>query len=149
MAIEIVGFPYPPSVNECYITRSGYRIKNVGQKYFASWRAPSKKLETFYKECEIWTLTNNAQAKAAFEFLNKTKTAEISATFYTNRSSCLTKKDTPKRFDISNRVKALHDALARAIGIDDCIFWKCSERIALIDDSEPQNVFIELSEYLP
>ena len=47
----------------------------------------------------------------------------MASDFWFLRENVLTQKGLPKRNDVSNRIKALHDQLSQLLGIDDCWFW--------------------------
>lgn len=68
----------------------------------------------------------------------------IDTVFYMQRSRIFTKAGTPKRNDTSNRLKALHDALAKMLGIDDSYFWSCSADKVAVDDEADEGVDITM-----
>lgn len=65
--------------------------------------------------------------------------------FYFEKSRILSKKLLPKQLDVSNRLKALHDALAKALLIDDCHFFRISAEKQIVPDKRQEGVtvFIE------
>jgi Holliday junction resolvase RusA-like endonuclease len=73
----------------------------------------------------------------------------IDTIFYMHRSRILCKDGSPKRNDTSNRLKALHDALAQILGIDDSYFWSVSADKVAVDDESLVGVDITMviSEY--
>ena len=58
----------------------------------------------------------------------------VDTVFYMLRGRILCKDGTPKRNDTSNRIKALHDALAQILGIDDSYFFSGSYDKIAVDD---------------
>jgi len=104
----------PPSANNLYPSRGGHRHKSAE---YRAW------LYQFRK----WFLVNvrdvelaSAMCKAAVQ---QRHAIVVHARFYFPRQAVICKDGTPKRNDTSNRLKALHDALADALGVDDSYFW--------------------------
>lgn len=62
----------------------------------------------------------------------------------------MTKKGGFKRLDVSNRVKALHDAFSKALLIDDCNFVEISARkyAVSLKEQEWSEIIIELCDFV-
>jgi hypothetical protein len=97
-------------------------------------RVPKKELTRFKLDCEIWGMKHarylfRVKAKVK-EFINNGKEIEVQRYFLFNTSKIYTKEHKPKIFDVSNRVKAIDDAVAKMIGVDDkYTFRGISEKI--------------------
>ena len=61
----------------------------------------------------------------------------VDTVFYMLRGRILCKDGNPKRNDTSNRIKALHDALAKILGIDDSYFFSGSyDKLGVEDENK-------------
>ena len=94
----------------------------------------SPELVAFKNEMKDWSNFNRGwlkRAKADFQG----HPLFIKTFFYFERSRVLTKNGKMKKLDVSNRLKALHDAFAGAIGIDDSQFVRiyASKSVASIE----------------
>ena len=119
--------PLPPSSNNQYISilRHGKII-----------RASSKELTTFKKNMEWYWIEHNNQLKIAREIFSGLPLS-IHVDFFFEKSRLISKKGHLKRLDVSNRLKAIHDALASALLIDDCFFVRISaEKYAVSNKQE-------------
>lgn len=108
--------PLPPSSNMQYVSfqRRG-RIIHV--------RSPE--LVTFYGNFDKYRLKN----REAFEFASQVFSGHplsVHIAFGFERSRVLTKKGSFKKLDVSNYLKAIHDAFAKALNIDDSMFVRVS-----------------------
>lgn len=115
MEITLSGIPLPPSSNNMYANaRRGGRMK-------------SAKMRLWERDFAVWALENAQALARARQLLKLRLTAgsvlAINSTFFFQRSRILCKDGTPKRNDTSNYLKALHDALAEALQIDDAWFF--------------------------
>ena len=123
MYYQIKGFPLPPSVNALYLNLPGRG------------RCKSPKYRAYEESVRFWLYKNNPSIQTLRVILGdipKGTVLRVDQTFYFQRKSIITKDGRPKKNDTSNRLKALHDAIAELIGIDDCYFWDgtYSKRIA-------------------
>jgi Holliday junction resolvase RusA-like endonuclease len=114
-AILFTGIPIPPSQNGQYVT-----IMHKGKQR----RIKSKESQDWAREFEKWAIINVRtiiEAKNTIALWNS-RFIEVSvfAGFKYERMVC--KDGSPKKLDISNRLKALHDLIAEKIKMDDCTF---------------------------
>lgn len=112
--MRLNGLPMPPSSNNMYATVGRRRIK-------------SRETLTWERDTDRWALKNAQeliQARALLgQAVAKGEVIDIDAQFWFRYEKVLTIKGKPKKLDTSNRIKGLHDALARLLRIDDCHFW--------------------------
>jgi Holliday junction resolvase RusA-like endonuclease len=118
MDITFTGIPVPPSSNAMYCNS-----RVPGRRG----RVKSREMRMWERDFATWAL-ENAQAFARARAILKTRmkpgyVLQFDATFNFTRERIFTKKGLPKRLDTSNYLKALHDAMAEAIGIDDSWFF--------------------------
>jgi len=108
-------FPLPPSENGLYPTIFiGGRVRRV----------QSAALKSFLKEVEAWHWSNQrviASAVSEFKMATQDIMTDISVSIELRlkRERLITKKNTRKVFDVSNRIKAVHDSLSSLLSIDD------------------------------
>jgi Holliday junction resolvase RusA-like endonuclease len=114
--IVFESIPIPPSSNHQYVSfvRHG-RVIHVKSPELVKWR----------KEFDAWVILNINGVRAARSFVNG-KLLNVHVDIYWPYEKLFTKQGKPKKLDVSNRLKALHDALADALEIDDCVFWGVS-----------------------
>lgn len=109
MKFVFYDFPLTPSSNALY--------KNIGNR-----RAKSKKYVQFLRSFDIWQMRNNKQLKKATDFfVDKLGDNWIQVNMHVclNASTIYSQRGTLKIWDCSNRIKACHDSLAKALDIDD------------------------------
>ncbi len=118
MTFIFKNFPMSPSVNEIYSNVAGRgRIKTPIYRCFE-------------RDAMIWNMKNSLLVQ---DCQKKISEMPISQAIRVNRvfsfpvTSILNKLGRPKRNDTANRIKALDDAMAAILGVDDCIFWSGSE----------------------
>lgn len=122
----VADMPLPPSANNQYIVRS---VRDPKQRTGArGWLAPSRDLEAFKEAFESWrkehlVLVEKARKFVLDECLMQGKMARVDWYFALSHSSMWTLDGRPKRLDTKNRIKAVQDALADALRIDDMHFW--------------------------
>jgi Holliday junction resolvase RusA-like endonuclease len=133
-AIVFKGIPLPPSSNNQYIL-----VRGRGKTF----HAPSQELKRFRLAMEFYWAENLAAVKLAQQ-LFPGHPLTIHASFGFEKSRLLTKKGTFKRLDVSNRLKALHDSVAAAIGIDDCNFVAVSARKYAVQKAIDEQVTVEI-----
>lgn len=114
--------PMPPSSNHQYASKviKG-RVLHFKTKEVRDWKS----------EFDTWCLQNMAGIKFAREFV-KDKTLGVGCLFFFEQARLYTKTGKLKKLDVSNRIKALHDALAEALHIDDSVFMKIWAEKAMI-----------------
>lgn len=125
--VNLVRFPLPPSANALYATVGRRRVKSVSYRLFL-------------RAALNWMKFNSAaidEARALTTLTGPNRFIHIDTVFYMPRGRIFCKDGRPKRNDTSNRIKALHDALAEMLGIDDCYLWSGSyDKIAVDLEAE-------------
>lgn len=102
-------FPLPPSSNQLYASVNGRLIKSTeGRKYDS--------LIDGYKLREFRILEQFKETVKPTDLFN------VDMHFIFMRDRLISKKDTIKRLDSTNRLKAAHDGLSKILDIDDCRF---------------------------
>lgn len=133
--MKLEKFPVPPSSNKLYSSFRGRLIKSKdGRDY-------DNKVQTF-------VLLNKRKIESFKKHVNllleRGPYLSITTVFVMHKSKVLTKQGRLKKIDVSNRLKALHDAFARAMGIDDCVFVHPIARLATCDDERNEQVIFSL-----
>lgn len=136
--IHIKEFPMPPSVNALYANgRHGGRFKT--QKY-----------REFEIQAHNWMIKNGHLLSYMREYVKKAtespyEVLQTDIMFFFPATEIWTKAGKPKRNDCRNRLKALDDAIAKILDIDDCYFVAgFIDRTAMPNDL-PASVDIEIS----
>lgn len=113
------GMPMPPSMNHAYasVELAGVQRRVKGQA-----------MKDYERDVATWALANSSTVRQVRDILkealrDRTKRLGIASDFWFQREHILTQAGLPKRNDVSNRIKALHDQLSQLLGIDDCWFW--------------------------
>ena len=111
-------------------------------------RYPSAGFKAWKRDFDKWSMANSKavlEARNAICALRPSQALHVSRTYWFNYSSVMTQSHRPKRNDTSNRIKALDDAIAQLLGIDDCRFWDGSyyKRIHMVEKHEYANVTLE------
>lgn len=102
-------FPLPPSSNQLYASVNGRLIKSTeGRKYDAS--------------VEMYGLREFKILDQFKELVKPTDVFHVDMYFVFMRDRLISKKESIKRLDATNRLKASHDGLSKILGIDDCRF---------------------------
>lgn len=117
--IKIEYFPMPPSINQMYAT--------VGNR-----RICTRELNDFKRDAEAWIWNNLSLIRngASKLHLDTQPQLELKILFYLPYEMLFTKKNMPKRWDCSNRIKALEDVIFALISEDDKLVFKivCEKR---------------------
>lgn len=131
------GFPMSPSENNMYPT-----VFSRHKKRFI--RVPSADLRQFKKDAELWRLQNLGLVNQTRPILKRTLATSEDALIRVDAYLCFprdqvyTLKHKRKKMDASNRLKALHDALAEILQIDDRYFSTgISEPVAMTQLETP------------
>lgn len=128
--IVIPDFPFPPSENNCYRNNSrGGRCKSKGYRDY----------ETMVDQWAMLNLNNIRRARQSIEFHNHIS-IEAQMGFATGR--IFTKDGRPKKIDVSNFVKVMHDCLAKLLAFDDKNVWFFSARKCEVGLGESQRVHL-------
>lgn len=138
--IVLNGFPMPPSANALHKPIGGRSIK-------------SRTYRLYDDAVNAWCLVNGRNLfkprtdLLAKMLLNPKMRLCIQATFHFERSRIYCKDDQVKQNDTSNRLKALHDAVARALRIDDKYFWSGSFDKNDVDSNADECVTVKIGEH--
>ena len=125
--------PIPPTSNRFLMPAQGRLIKTPEARRYE--QAIKLYELRFFKEIEA--------IKKAFAG----KQIQIERFFIFERSRLISKKDTIKRLDTSNRIKILDDAISKIIDIDDCMFIKGPCEKLWCETSKDEQVIVRFSEY--
>lgn len=128
------GIPLPPSSNNMYRNaRFGGRTKSLD---FRIWE----------RDFASWALENAQVLNRARELLkSRLKPGKVLAmhpTFFFERSRILSKSGKPKRNDTSNYLKALHDALAAILHVDDCWIFDGMMRKRPVENADTDEMVV-------
>lgn len=132
--VNLEGFPLPPSVNNLYLTIGKRRVKAGDYRLFE-------------RAVMVWMKRNAEALDYARQLTILTgpkRFIHIDTMFYMKRERIFCKDGRPKRNDTSNRIKALHDALATILGLDDCYFWSGGYDKQAVDDDQKVGVSITM-----
>lgn len=128
--------PIPPSSNNQYkVFRRNNKIVH----------ASSLSLVAFRKEIDAYFLRNMDSIKIARELFGGNKPLSVNCYFAFEKSRIYTKRGHFKRLDVSNRLKALHDAFAKVLLIDDSCFVHVSASKYAVDKKESEHVLVDIS----
>lgn len=129
------GVPIPPSSNNQYLMiRARGKILHV----------PSPELKRFRLAMEHYFLEQSDAVKFAREIFVG-HPLSIHCAFAFEKSRLVSKKGSFKRLDVSNRLKALHDAFADALLIDDCAFVNISAKKYAVQKEMDEQVTVEIA----
>lgn len=137
--IRLAGLPVPPSSNNQYLTiRRGGSIRHVASRELIQFKKAMK-------DYNLRSWTQNGERRAQIKkWLEMGCVLEITTTHFFHYSSLFTKRGTPKRMDVSNRIKAIHDELAEMLGFDDSLFFRVTALKAVCLDSCLESVCADL-----
>lgn len=111
--------PLPPSSNHQYtLARRGQKTYHVASAHL---KAFQREMNQYPQTCRDLFLCNQ---QAIHGWIKEGKALEIRCFFFFKRERLFTKKSVPKKLDVSNRIKALHDCLCRILEIDDSLFFR-------------------------
>lgn len=111
--------PFPPSVNES-LAAIGYRSK-AGK--IASHLVSTRVSRGFKDECETWRLKNLSLVAHTRTKVLEWKILRVDIICVIRHERMYTLKGQPKVFDVHNRIKPLHDAIATILNHDDKYFF--------------------------
>lgn len=132
VGIYFFGVPLPPSSNHQYAT-----IMRHGRPI----RIPAKETKDYEKIFKAWLLSNKDAIKSARESIVEwKKPLSISMVVAFKRERLVTRDGRLKRLDVTNRIKAIHDLMSDALGIDDSLFISCPTEKVVADNYEEQVV---------
>jgi len=113
--IQLVGIPMPPSQNKQLMVCRGRMIK-------------TKDARQFDNAFDVYALIRKRGLEASVNRINEWLTVDgfnslrVDLEFFFPREKLWTKKNTIKRLDTGNRMKAVLDKLSMALGVDDSLF---------------------------
>lgn len=120
-SIHLSRLPMPPTSNHNYsIIRRSKRLAFVSSKKLCDY-----KLEMMTYRGLNYHFIQSAQ-KQILKWQLLTPKISIHCNFYFHHQRLFTKQDTIKKLDVSNRLKAIHDAIAELLEIDDSSFFEIS-----------------------
>jgi len=145
---EIRGLPLPPSANGLHksFVRKGSR-KVV--------RVKSDAYNRYIRQMSHWKMNNFKGIPGLRKWIEKHNQGPeplrlwVERQFMLHRSTIWTKKNTVKKFDVTNRIKALDDEISKLIGLDDSHIWGGSEEKIETNEEIPQCVNIIIRLYVP
>lgn len=110
----------------------------------------------YLREMEHWRLIHLPAVRNARASLQERLRADpalrlrIDACFRFVHGNIICRDGRPKRNDTENRLKALLDAVAAVLGIDDKLFWAGSyDKEPITDCASRQSVVVRISPYSP
>jgi len=135
-SIVFDGLPIPPTSNMQY----AIVFRPTGRQF-----VPKKELVQYKKAMADYFLRNHVAIKHAREVLGGGKALSVQAFFAFERSRLFTKKGNFKRLDVSNRLKALHDCLAKALLLDDSCFVHIGAAKYPVDTKDEEHCCVNIS----
>lgn len=137
--VVLEGAPIPPSSNHQYksFVRHG-RIVHVRSPDLVKYRLDFTK----------WALVQSKGIEVAKAVIEGCA-IEVEAFFGFHVARLYTKKGTFKKLDVSNRIKALHDALAAALCVDDSHFFSITAEKFTVENAEDEQCVIRISPFSP
>ena len=136
---QILQLPMPPTSNHQYsLFRRGRKTYHV----------PSPKLKSFQEAMKQWLFSRPpnflVEKHKVQTWIKEGYVLEIGCLFCFKKKNLFTKQDVPKRLDVSNRLKALHDSLCHILEIDDSIFFRVYAEKAIAEDNLDEMVFVDI-----
>lgn len=131
MKFRLSGIPMPPSSNHQYAARVFTKRNETGRNFTMAKICPTRELDLYQKAFENWSITKKIQVVKAGVLCRNWMLDGFMISIYVGlcwpREKLWTLDNQPKRNDATDRIKALHDCLAKAIGVDDRCFWVSTE----------------------
>lgn len=78
------------------------------------------------------------------EWVAKGGLLEARAFFFFKKERLFTLKNKPKKLDVSNRIKAIHDSLCKLLEIDDSLFFKVTAEKVVCNGNLEESSWIEI-----
>lgn len=134
--ICLSGLPLPPSSNNQYKT-----VLMRGKML----RVPSADYKKFKADFGAWLYENKRAVEAAREKIAPLADAGLKCSVFLGFAACrlVSQKGKFKRLDVSNRMKALHDIVADALGIDDSCFVSVTAEKFYVEAHEKESSVIK------
>jgi hypothetical protein len=127
----LLNLPVPPSANGLY---KSVMLKRPNRKPTMR-RVKTREYVIYSNQMQHWRLQNHRGVRALNAWILATFPERPGAQpliwldrfFHLHRSTLWTQKNTVKKYDVTNRIKALDDELTKIIELDDCLIWGGSE----------------------
>lgn len=137
-SILLSGLPIPPSSNHQYkLFRRGGKTYHVPSKELIQYR---EAMEAYRYSAPNFLLAKE-QMKA---WMRCERIFEVNAMFFFHFKRLFTKQMTVKKFDVSNRLKSLHDCLSTLLEVDDSRFFKIGAEKAVGANHCHEMVVVEI-----
>ncbi len=147
----------PPTSNNQYKPIIKKRAKNYFFSPMAKTVGPklsfaaTDKLKAFQKEMALYPFqypNHFAHCKKKVDqWMNEKKLLDIHCTFFLNESRIYTKDLRPQVWDVSNRLKALHDCVAKMLDIDDKLFFRIAAEKAIAHQDIEEMTCVQIMPY--
>ncbi len=124
--------PMPPSLNRCY-----RNVRGIG-------RVATGELTDFKAEMMLWGHRNKKDIEAVSKKL-QSSIFRLDLNFFMKRTNLVTQKNSVKRNDVSNRIKAIEDGLCKLLLTDDKYVFSLTARKILSESDE----YVNADVYLP
>ena len=132
MKFRLSGIPMPPSSNHQYAARAFPRRGEGGKSFPLAKICPTRELEDYQKAFKVWADARLVQVVKAGVLARNWMLQGYMLHVFTGvcwpRTKLWTLDREPKKNDVTDRIKALHDCLALAIKVDDRCFWSTAEK---------------------
>lgn len=127
--IRLYWIPLPCSINRAYANAKTSGIITNSRRF------KSKEYQEFEQAFNDWALVFQQEIRNARNILkNNTTKLKLEITCYMPYEKLFTKEGKFKKWDASNRIKALEDLLSKLLHIDDCSFFKVSSEKDFLPD---------------
>lgn len=135
---KLTKLPMPPSSNHQYWHQIMPGKGGGGQ---VARPTPTGDLKKFQKAMEEWKNRNLVAAHKCRALIREWqlhgKQIRVDVLAFFNYFDLFTQQGTPKRMDVSNRMKAMHDCLAEMMEVDDSWYWSVAAHKYEIKGTEP------------
>ena len=139
-AVAFAKLPLPPSSNNQYfLARRGSKTYHV----------PSDELKLFKVKMNGYPVLNGNLFKMnksiVKSWISDSYALECRIMFFFKKERVFCKDGRPKKMDVSNRLKALHDQLATLLEIDDSWFFKIYAEKCVAEGNLNEESYVEIS----
>lgn len=132
--IVFQGIPIPPSENALY-----RNVPGVG-------RVKTSEYRQYEKRFLDWAREHFLEISKAKEIGAETL-VDVDCSFFIDQKRLISQKGRPKKIDTSNRLKALHDCLARILELDDSYFWGASAVKYPVANEHDEQVVVRITRH--
>lgn len=124
--------PIPPTSNNLYASVRGRLIKSIeGRKYESA--------------LKLYSIRNFKILDKIKSNLKPSDSLRVDCFFIFHKNRIISKKGEYKKLDVTNRIKALHDAISDMVGIDDKQFISVGCEKIICENQEDEQVIVLLS----